>query len=178
MGVGVIAKSNFDYAVLQPAGLIPIQSIILTANSPGPIAFDTIPQSFRNLQAIFNIKTDNVEGLPLQLILDTPDGTSMFLLLNFAGAPDSGFTIGTIQLGNTGYDDSTPDAVSHSLIIPDYTNNLFYKNILFQFGGNPQQSSTGAGVGTWSSTNPITKMSVALPAGNFIVGCSFRLYGQ
>lgn len=60
-----------------------------------------------------------------------------------------------------------------------YTNTAFYKSTIFQYitydNAFPQQASGGI---NWANTSAITRIDMALSAGNFVAGSVIRLYGD
>lgn len=91
---------------------------------------------------------------------------------SLAGSAAGGVIVGDVTLGA----DTAGRTTSFELLIPDYASTTFHKTWQGQHFNGAAGRLLSIG-GEWLSASAITRLALALNAGNFAIGSRFSLYG-
>jgi hypothetical protein len=172
--------SSYAWATVGSGGGGAIQlisKVVLSTAQPS-VTFSSIPQNYTNLIIEMTFSGDSSTAGDVAMLFNGDTGTNY----NFTNIYPSGSTTSATTLSGANHIQVNYHAVangtaSYSRIhIPLYSGTTFQKVAEINYN---QEGTAGLHVnGYWNNTAAITSITLSQPAGNFVVGSTFSLYGE
>ena len=177
---------------VRPGGfsIIPATVAMPLAGAVAAVTWNPIPQIYSFLELVLYGRGDTAATFVIAQLTFNNDGTAIYDYnrTNITGAV-APVIVGTAANAANFCQAATFSAAtatanvfdSYKITIPAYANSTGHKS--YRSDGTWLSANTLAGtawhhsVGKWRSTAPITRIDLTASAGNFIIGCDFRLLG-
>jgi hypothetical protein len=150
----------------------------------GTVNFNSIPQNYTDLILISNIRISGTggEGASLRFNSDTSSNYSYTrLFASSSVTSDRGSNLTADEFGYYPGDDSTSGLFGIGVTqIQNYSNTTTFKPYLLRWNNNQNVGTQHVGLtsGLYRSTSAINSITLtANVSKNFVIGCSFTLYG-
>lgn len=167
----------------MPKTYEPIASSVV-GTATGTITFSSIPQTYTDLVLTANIRISGTGGEGASIRFNSDSGSNYSYTRIYASNSvysDRGSNQTLDEFGYYPGSDSTSglfgNAIAH---FQNYSNTTTYKNYLLRWNNSQTAGLQHVGytLGLWRSTAAISTIVItANVAKNFVVGCSFNLYG-
>jgi hypothetical protein len=167
-------------------GMTLIQDSLLVAPAAS-VVFAAIPQTFRNLRLIANVKINVTSAVYLRF---NGDAGANYDDVTFFGSAvgDTSHTYQDLayngaQIGVAGTDSNAGYSSPLTAEIPDYASAAFFKNAIgqsaYRWSSAGERTDIGQAAGWWLNTAPITQVTVLVTnfGATFAAGSRFMLYG-
>lgn len=166
-------------------GQVVLVSEVLLANGAGTVVFNSIPQTFRDIEIRSRGRlNNNSPDASVQLILNGDNGNNYDWQIVFFAQTYAPVTNIPRSLMVTPQIPASQAPVGYSgavsTIIANYRDNASYKSAVSI--GNDWWTTNAArsmiGIGTWENTNPVTSVQVIPGGGSWANGSVVSLYGH
>lgn len=166
-----------------------IASTVLSSNTSS-VNFSSIPSTFQHLQLRMELRdnqSSSAGGYYYDLTFNNNTSSGYSYMYGEVGTPPSNtnFATGGSNSTTTAYGPYFPTALSASSVfgvvildIFDYANTnkatTFTHTGAFTDGSNARFAQMG---GHWLNNSAVNQITISHPAGSFVTGCTFSLYG-
>lgn len=161
----------------------PIYTQTVGAGGASSITFNNIPQGFTDLFVQYSLRSDFAgvwaDGSGLRFNGDTSSSGSMTQMYGLGTSAGQGNGLTAMYIGIVTAATNTAGIFSKGTInIPNYTGGKFKQAIVESANKNDSTSTIDHMVSNlWSSTAPVTSLTITCGQGNFVQGSTVTLYG-